>query len=809
MRRTVIALLVGALTTMGLGAATATPVEPAIETPVYAPSPPAESGLHCETFPVNGVPLELCNHGPDQVTGIPPAPAPEALDPATLTPAATPGIGCYGDGVTGMRVQAIYAVPDGVTPSAPLNTRLAQIAVIAAQIEDEVLKSAQQTGGERHVRWVTNASCDLDVQQVSLPATATAIDVNPNDGVDGAQLAFSATTSTLIGLGHVRSDRIYMVWVEADPANRTLCGIGNVLGDDRASSHNANAYGPRYARVDTWCFGAAETHEIGHTMGAVQRSAPHNTTQPSGATRYHCTDEWDIMCYDDDGPSGPTAIDLSNAGSGGNCQGTPDAAPPSPGALVKGTGNERRWDCNHDDYFHTNPPGGHYLTTHWNIANHPVLAQTGNTDTTGAGAYHSLTRPARIVDTRLNPPGQIWTTRLQSGLYQSPFWQTLPASITGRPAGLVPQQSYVAKVTGFDDAGGGLTFPQSPFVSEAGVPNAGVAAVVLNVTVINPSSAGFLSIRPFDPFTFATAPKISNINYAAGQVIPNSVTITVPANGLIEIYSSAGSPFVIFDVAGWFADASGAHIEKGAYHALTPDRIMNTRTGLGGSNKLGPNTTVDLKVTGGAVDATHGAAVVLNVTAAETTDNSYLTVWPKGQPRPNASNVNFPPGGAAANLVLVGVGADDSISIYLESGSANVIVDLLGWFDGGGPGAPAGATYRAITPTRFVDTRTTQAPKLGAGDTRAFPLRGFEVPNSASVTAVIANVAAVAPTGGGYLTLFPTGTAMPDTSTVNFTMDQDRANLSFVTLNSAGQSSVFAFGAPSHVLIDVAGYFST
>jgi hypothetical protein len=382
--------------------------------------------------------------------------------------------------------------------------------------------------------------------------------------------------------------------------------------------------------------------------------------------------------------------------------------------------------------------------------------------------------------------------------------------MTVRPMRLTPKRSYVSKITGFDVDGTGLTFPQAPLSSDAGVPNVGVAAVVLTVTVVDPSSAGFLSIRPYDVNTFAETPTISNINYVAGQVIPNTVTITVPAHGLVEVYSSAGAPFVIFDVAGWFADASGTFVEKGAYHALDPARVMNTRTGLGGSTTLTPNTTVNLKLTGGAVDATHAAAAVLNVTAAETTASSYLTVWPKGEIRPNASSVNFPSGGAAANLVVVGIGADGSISIYLVAGNANVIVDLLGWFDGGGPGAPAGAVYRAITPTRLVDTRIAQQPKLAASETRAFTLRGLGgVPGTASVTAVIANVAAVAPTGGGYLTAFPTGGAAPDTSTVNFEIGQDRANLSFITLGTNGQSNTFAFGAPTHVLIDVAGYFTT
>jgi hypothetical protein len=786
-RRMVIALLVGALTTMCLvstpvGADAERGADPAasVEAAAATVGPP---GISCYTVTNDaGADLELCDHGPDVIAdvtlGLPLESYPQHAA-GDLTPQATPGIKCYGDGVSGIRVQAVYVLPPGVSAVAG---REAQIRGYAAQIETEVSMSAQQTGGERHVRWVTNSSCDLDIKQVRLTsATSSALSSNVNE---------------MLGLGNDRSDRIYLMWVEAS----VLCGVGNVSPIDAPTSVNPNTYGPRFTRVDVPCFGIAETHELGHNMGGVQASAPHSTSAG------HCVDEWDIMCYDDHSTNprtgGVVVIDHTNKTT--SCIGTPDTAgtPGTPG--TPGTGYNRLYDCNHDDYFHTNPPAGNYLATHWNVANHPVLAQTDSTGTTGAGAYHSLTRPVRVVDTRFPNSAAIW------GLPGATYFPTAPSNMIIRPTQLTPTRSYVAKVTGFDATGGNLTFPQTPFVSEAGVPNVGVAAVVLTVTVINPSSPGFLSIRPYDPLTFSDPPTISNINYVAGQVIPNSVTITVPAHGLIEVYSSAGSPFVIFDVAGWFSDASGAHIEKGAYHALAPSRIMNTRTGLGGSNKLGPNTTVDLKVGGGAVDATHGAAVVLNVTAAETTGNSYLTVWPKGQARPNASNVNFPPNSAAANLVLVGVGADDSISIYLESGSANVIVDLLGWFDGGGPGAPAGATYHAITPSRFVDTRSSHQPRLAAGETRAFPLRGSAgVPNSASVTAVIANVAAITPTGGGYLTTFPTGSAMSDTSTVNFTIDQNRANLSFVTLSSAGQSSVFAFGAPTEVLIDVAGYFST
>ena len=773
MRRSIIALMVGALISMGTGIAPTgadarladtTTTDPAASA-TTAPGPPDGN---CYSIPTpGGASLDLCDHGPDVPIDLPlgrPLDSYAQYSPP-LVPQETAGIKCYGDGTSGIRVQPVYVRPPGVIPPGGIDARLAQIMTYAAQVESEVSASAQQTGGERHVRWVTNESCDLQILQVELTTTATATDVKSTPS------PFQLNQAEMVTKGHYRSDRIYLMWTESS----VYCGIGNLIRIDTPSSMNPNSYGARYNRVDLPCWGNAETHELGHNLGAVQDSAAHSNHNG------HCTDEWDLMCYVDE--SGvPTAVVCSS------------------------TGNNRRYDCNNDDYFNTNPAPGSYLTTHWNIASHPGLAENDSTGTAGAGAYHSLTRPVRVVDTRLSPPGSIWGLPTPTGT----DLPTHPASTTTRPSRLTPGRSYVSKITGFDVGAAGVAFPQQPLVSEAGVPNVGVGAVVLTVTVIGASSGGFLSIRPYDLDTFGKPQINSNINYAAGQVIPNTVTITVPAHGLIEVYASAGAPFVLFDVAGWFADASGTFVDKGAYHALAPTRIMNTRTGLGGSTKLAPNTTVNLKVTGANVDPTHAAAAVLNVTAAETTASSYFTVWPKGETRPNASNVNFPLGGAAANLVVVGVGTDGSISIYLESGTANVIVDLLGWFDGGGPGAPAGAVYRAITPTRLVDTRIAQQPKLAASETRPFILRGLGgIPGTAAVTAVIANIAAVAPTGGGYLAAFPTGGAVPDTSTVNFEMGQDRANLSFITLGSSGQSSVFASGAPTDVLVDVAGYFIT
>jgi hypothetical protein len=110
-----------------------------------------------------------------------------------------------------------------------------------------------------------------------------------------------------------------------------------------------------YARVDGPCWHNAELHEIFHTLGAVQPDTPHHS-----AAR-HCTDEVDVMCYDDDA-SGPVTMTT--------------VCPPEHEVLL---------DCGHDDYFSTDPPTGSYLAGHWNTAGSSFLAPA-----TGA-------QPARLV----------------------------------------------------------------------------------------------------------------------------------------------------------------------------------------------------------------------------------------------------------------------------------------------------------------------------------------------------------------------------------------------------------------------------
>ncbi len=249
--------------------------------------------------------------------------------PAT---AGAAGVPCLGDGQDGYRVQAVYAVaadrPDRYDDIAPL------IAGWAADIDAAVADSAVAAGGERRVRFVTDGNCRLDVLHVVLSSS----------GDD----TFSNTVNELKALGHDRADRKYLIWMDAN----VYCGLAMISTDDSPGQDNANnGARPLYGRVDSGCWGqtaSVELHELVHTLGGVQKSAPHATPG------HHCTDNADRMCYND-GSGLPMTQDCPSA-------------------------HERLLDCNFDDYFNPSPAPGSYLDTHWNVADSVFLAHGGGAE---------------------------------------------------------------------------------------------------------------------------------------------------------------------------------------------------------------------------------------------------------------------------------------------------------------------------------------------------------------------------------------------------------------------------------------------
>jgi hypothetical protein len=217
--------------------------------------------------------------------------------------------------------------------------------------------------------------------------------------------------------------------------------------------------------------------------------------------------------------------------------------------------------------------------------------------------------------------------------------------------------------------GGGAT-RQVPVAGVAGVPSS-ASAVVLNVTAVSPTASGYLTVWPAG----GPKPATSNLNFVAGDVVPNLVTVGVGTGGEVSIFNFAGSTHVVVDIMGWF-DNAGGFAPLG-----TPSRLLDTREGTCGYT-LGPGETRTLQVTTSA----SVSAVTLNVTAVSPTAGSYITVWPAGSPRPGTSNVNVVAGQAPTpNLVTVGVGPAGEVNLFNFAGTVELVVDLFGTFAGTTP----------------------------------------------------------------------------------------------------------------------------
>ena len=119
------------------------------------------------------------------------------------------------------------------------------------------------------------------------------------------------------------------------------------------------------------------------------------------------------------------------------------------------------------------------------------------------------------------------------------------------------------------------------------------------------------------------------------------------------------------------------------FHPLSPKRVVDTRTGLGGmgATRLGPGATKSADLTGGTTTVPESAAaVVVNTTVTQTSTGGYLTVWPAGTARPGSSNLNWTAGRTVPNLVTTKVGAGGLTSVFNSAGLTHVLMDVNGWY---------------------------------------------------------------------------------------------------------------------------------
>ncbi|MEU4732328.1 hypothetical protein [Streptomyces sp. NPDC023588] len=281
-----------------------------------------------------------------------------------------------------------------------------------------------------------------------------------------------------------------------------------------------------------------------------------------------------------------------------------------------------------------------------------------------------------------------------------------------------------------------------------GIP-AGVTAVTLNVTVTNTTSGGHITAFAED----TERPASSNVNFEAGQTVPNLVIVPVGKNGYVELANrGAQSVDLIADVTGYFTRTASS-----GYTPMTPARFVDTREGLG---------TAQAKVKGRGVIATsisglngvpHGIkAVALNVTVTNPEQAGHLAVFPGGGPIPTASNLNFTVGQTIANSVIVPVAPDGSINIFNGAWSpTDVVVDVVGYYS-----TDSKAAFMPMGPFRMVDSREKNDWISGPLKARSYlPLPFYD---GWGVEGCVLNATVTNTKGVGFLSVAPDSNAWVD-----------------------------------------------
>ncbi len=229
-----------------------------------------------------------------------------------------------------------------------------------------------------------------------------------------------------------------------------------------------------------------------------------------------------------------------------------------------------------------------------------------------------------------------------------------------------------------------------------------VGSLVLNVTAIDPLTAGFVTIyRCTDG-----RPNASSLNFGARQTVANTVVIAVPllrsafpsvsdpTNTNLCVFASATTHLAIdlngsFDVPNQFFQPgfgpSPSEPSDAPLTPLAPARLLETRVGeaptidgrFNGVGERAAGSITPLTVIGRGGVPMDADAVVLNVTVTGPARAGFITVFPCGADRPNASNLNFTAGATVANNVVARVGTDGQVCVFTLA-PTHLVVDVTG-----------------------------------------------------------------------------------------------------------------------------------
>ena len=312
----------------------------------------------------------------------------------------------------------------------------------------------------------------------------------------------------------------------------------------------------------------------------------------------------------------------------------------------------------------------------------------------------------------------------------------------------------------------------------------------INGSVPNPTCSN----RPADATTYGYDTRGNLTTVAAGGAATSSAFGYDQANRLTSVAADNAANFT----------------------PTAPTRIADTRPGSGkpyAGQTIGNAATLTIQVTGANGDGVPATAtaVVLSVTAATSTQVTFLTAYPAGTSLPNTSALNVAAAGQVTdNQVTAKIGANGQVAIYNGHGNTDVVVDVMGYYS---PVPSGAAGYTPVVPVRVADTRAGSGYQV-AGQTLAAaqPTDVVQVTGAnnipASATAVVVDISAFNDPSSGYLVGYADGSTLPATANITYGNNVVVTKEATIPLAPNGAFDLTYGGGGTDMTVDIEGYYT-
>lgn len=345
----------------------------------------------------------------------------------------------------------------------------------------------------------------------------------------------------------------------------------------------------------------------------------------------------------------------------------------------------------------------------------------------------------------------------------------------------------------------------------------GLASVSTDGSTLGDGSGRYFRVSGDDP-AFWTDASLAGPSYEEDG--RNMRSFDVIGNDVIEVGIASDPEHYYFDDDVDFAveglvSAPHAFIARSSFPtlaAIESARFVDTRTGgvtfdgeEQGAGRLAAGSITEIQIAGRGGVPDGSVAVFANLTAVGPAANGYITAFPCGSERPDASSLNHRNRTNAGNNTLATLSNDGSLCVY-SSAATDLVIDIGGFY---GPGDELGP----LTPARLLDTRpggaTVDGIAVGGGQRAsgveiAVPVTGRGgVPVEA--TEVVVNLSTVASSGVGFAVAYACGSDVAGVSAINYGPGAVSNNLAIVEIGDNG-SICFKTSRPTDLTVDVTAW---